>query len=107
MQLCGKTHPQAWGVQDRDSFRSLVPRHVSYQPDQGTLWTFTLRDVPRPLRAKLAVLRLFACYMQRRVREVRAQSVGRRGEVGATQGALTQHVPTGGDCGHACGTCLY
>ncbi|XP_055463631.1 inactive serine/threonine-protein kinase PLK5, partial [Psammomys obesus] len=43
--------------------------HVSYQPDQGTLWTFTLRDVPGPLRAKLAVLRLFACYMQRRLRE--------------------------------------
>ncbi|XP_051028677.1 inactive serine/threonine-protein kinase PLK5 [Acomys russatus] len=43
--------------------------HVSYQADQGTLWTFTLRDVPSPLRAKLAVLRLFACYMQRRLRE--------------------------------------
>ncbi|XP_060227100.1 inactive serine/threonine-protein kinase PLK5 isoform X2 [Meriones unguiculatus] len=43
--------------------------HVFYQPNQGTLWTFTLRDIPGPLRAKLAVLRLFACYMQRRLRE--------------------------------------
>ncbi|KAL1783818.1 inactive serine serine/threonine-protein kinase PLK5 isoform X1 [Sigmodon hispidus] len=49
--------------------------HVSYQPDQGTLWTFTLRDVPSSLRAKLAVLRLFACYMQRRLREERTVSV--------------------------------
>lgn len=57
--------------------RSLAPSHVSYQPDQGTLWTFALRDVPSPLRAKLAVLRLFDCYMQRRLREVRAWSVGR------------------------------
>ncbi|XP_027292494.2 inactive serine/threonine-protein kinase PLK5 isoform X1 [Cricetulus griseus] len=60
------------GVLFRDgSHMALRPPggHVSYQPDQGTLWTFTLRDVPRPLRAKLAVLRLFACYMQRRVRE--------------------------------------
>ncbi|XP_040594281.1 inactive serine/threonine-protein kinase PLK5 isoform X2 [Mesocricetus auratus] len=60
------------GVLFRDgSHMALRPPggHVSYQPDQGTLWTFTLRDVPSPLRAKLAVLRLFACYMQRRVRE--------------------------------------
>lgn len=60
------------------------PSHVSYQPDQGTVWTFALRDVPGPLRAKLAVLRLFACYMQRRLREVRARGVGRarRGRLG-------------------------
>ncbi|KAL6056906.1 hypothetical protein STEG23_003310 [Scotinomys teguina] len=60
------------GVLFRDgSHMALRPPggHVSYQPDQGTLWTFTLRDVPSPLRAKLAVLRLFACYMQRRLRE--------------------------------------
>nr|XP_048316247.1 inactive serine/threonine-protein kinase PLK5 isoform X3 [Myodes glareolus] len=60
------------GVLFRDgSHMALRPQggHVSYQPDQGTLWTFTLRDVPSPLRAKLAVLRLFACYMQRRLRE--------------------------------------
>lgn len=69
--------PQAWVIQDRVSFRSLVPSHVSYHPDQGTLWTFTVRDVPSPLRAKLAVLRLFDCYMQRHLKEVRAWSVGR------------------------------
>nr|XP_034343567.1 inactive serine/threonine-protein kinase PLK5 isoform X4 [Arvicanthis niloticus] len=60
------------GVLFRDgSHMALHPPggHISYQPDQGTLWTFTLRDVPGPLRAKLAVLRLFACYMQRRMRE--------------------------------------
>ncbi|CAH6779291.1 Plk5 [Phodopus roborovskii] len=60
------------GVLFRDgSHMALRPPggHVSYQPDQGTLWTFTLRDIPSPLRAKLAVLRLFACYMQKRVRE--------------------------------------
>ncbi|XP_031205123.1 inactive serine/threonine-protein kinase PLK5 isoform X1 [Mastomys coucha] len=60
------------GVLFRDgSHMALRPPggHVLYQPDQGTLWTFTLRDVPGPLRAKLAVLRLFACYMQRRLRE--------------------------------------
>ncbi|XP_028714440.1 inactive serine/threonine-protein kinase PLK5 [Peromyscus leucopus] len=60
------------GVLFRDgSHMALHPPggHVSYRPDQGTLWTFTLRDVPSPLRAKLAVLRLFACYMQRRLRE--------------------------------------
>ncbi|XP_052603143.1 LOW QUALITY PROTEIN: inactive serine/threonine-protein kinase PLK5 [Peromyscus californicus insignis] len=60
------------GVLFRDgSHMALRPPggHVSYQADQGTLWTFALRDVPSPLRAKLAVLRLFACYMQRRLRE--------------------------------------
>ncbi|XP_038934931.1 inactive serine/threonine-protein kinase PLK5 isoform X8 [Rattus norvegicus] len=60
------------GVLFRDgSHMALRPPggHVSYQPDQGTLWIFALRDVPGPLRAKLAVLRLFACYMQRRLRE--------------------------------------
>ncbi|CAO2641441.1 Inactive serine/threonine-protein kinase PLK5 [Lemmus lemmus] len=53
------------------SHMALRPQggHVSYQPDQGTLWTFTLRGVPSPLRAKLAVLRLFTCSMQRRLRE--------------------------------------
>ncbi|XP_038167496.1 inactive serine/threonine-protein kinase PLK5 isoform X1 [Arvicola amphibius] len=60
------------GVLFRDgSHMALRPQggHVSYQPDQGTLWTFALRDVPSPLRAKLAVLRLFVCYMQRRLRK--------------------------------------
>ncbi|KAH0514200.1 Inactive serine/threonine-protein kinase PLK5 [Microtus ochrogaster] len=60
------------GVLFRDgSHMALRPQggHVSYQPDQGTLWTFALRDVPSLLRAKLAVLRLFDCYMQRRLRE--------------------------------------
>ncbi|GAB1295345.1 Serine/threonine-protein kinase PLK [Apodemus speciosus] len=60
------------GVLFRDgSHMALRPPsgHVSYQPDRDTLCTFTLRDVPGPLRAKLAVLRLFACYMQRRLRE--------------------------------------
>ncbi|XP_041524638.1 inactive serine/threonine-protein kinase PLK5 isoform X3 [Microtus oregoni] len=60
------------GVLFRDgSHMALRPQggHVSYQPDQGSLWTFALRDVPSPLRAKLAVLRLFDCYMQRRLRE--------------------------------------
>lgn len=83
---CAGRHPQAWGIQDRGSCRSSVPRHVSYRPDQGTLWTFALRDVPSPLRAKLAVLRLFACYMQRRLREVRVCSVGRIGREVWTEG---------------------
>ncbi|XP_048196576.1 inactive serine/threonine-protein kinase PLK5 [Perognathus longimembris pacificus] len=42
---------------------------VCYLPAHGELHTFTPRAVPGPLRAKLAVLRLFACYMQRRLRE--------------------------------------
>lgn len=45
---------------------------VIYMPDRGRLETFALRDVPTLLGAKLAVLRLFARYMQRRLREVRA-----------------------------------
>lgn len=45
---------------------------VSYMPDRGKLEVFALRDVPSPLGAKLAVLRLFAGYMQQRLREVRA-----------------------------------
>lgn len=40
-------------------------------PDRGKLETFALRDVPSPLGAKLAVLRLFAGYMQQRLQEVR------------------------------------
>ncbi|TKC40801.1 hypothetical protein EI555_007826, partial [Monodon monoceros] len=42
---------------------------VIYMPDRGRLETFALRDVPTLLGAKLAVLRLFARYMQRRLRE--------------------------------------
>nr|KAF6349721.1 hypothetical protein mMyoMyo1_015374 [Myotis myotis] len=42
---------------------------VSYMPDRGKLEVFALRDVPSPLGAKLAVLRLFAGYMQQRLRE--------------------------------------
>uniref|UniRef100_A0A8C0W859 Serine/threonine-protein kinase PLK n=1 Tax=Castor canadensis TaxID=51338 RepID=A0A8C0W859_CASCN len=42
---------------------------VCYLPSRGDLQTFALRDVRGPLRAKLAVLRLLACYMQRRLRE--------------------------------------
>ncbi|XP_054442714.1 inactive serine/threonine-protein kinase PLK5 isoform X2 [Pteronotus mesoamericanus] len=42
---------------------------VSYMPDRGKLETFALRDVPSPLGAKLAVLRLFAGYMQQRLQE--------------------------------------
>ncbi|XP_069864715.1 inactive serine/threonine-protein kinase PLK5 [Dipodomys merriami] len=47
---------------------------VCYLPTQGKLQTFTPRAVPSPLRAKLAILRLFACYMQRRLREEGAPS---------------------------------
>ncbi|XP_070269966.1 inactive serine/threonine-protein kinase PLK5 isoform X3 [Myotis yumanensis] len=42
---------------------------VSYMPDRGKLEVFALRDVPSSLGAKLAVLRLFAGYMQQRLRE--------------------------------------
>ncbi|KAM9106626.1 inactive serine/threonine-protein kinase PLK5 [Megaptera novaeangliae] len=42
---------------------------VIYMPDRGKLETFALRDVPSLLGAKLAVLRLFARYMQRQLRE--------------------------------------
>ncbi|KAM4888886.1 inactive serine/threonine-protein kinase PLK5 isoform 2-T2 [Thomomys bottae] len=47
---------------------------ICYLPSQRELQTFTPRAVPGPLRAKLAVLRLFACYMQRRLREEGAPS---------------------------------
>ncbi|XP_077716826.1 inactive serine/threonine-protein kinase PLK5 isoform X1 [Canis aureus] len=43
---------------------------VCYVPGRGKLETFTPRDVPRPLAAKLAVLRLFTCCLRRRVRQV-------------------------------------
>lgn len=52
---------------------------VSYMPDRGKLEMFALRDVPSPLGAKLAVLRLFAGYMQQRLREVRAGGQGAGG----------------------------
>ncbi|KAB1259082.1 Inactive serine/threonine-protein kinase PLK5 [Camelus dromedarius] len=42
---------------------------VCYAPHRGNLETFTLRDVPGLLGTKLAVLRLFARYMQQRRRE--------------------------------------
>ncbi|XP_066133374.1 inactive serine/threonine-protein kinase PLK5 isoform X2 [Saccopteryx bilineata] len=42
---------------------------VSYMPYRGKLETFALRDIPSPLSAKLAVLRLFAGYMQQRLRK--------------------------------------
>uniref|UniRef100_H0XQV8 Serine/threonine-protein kinase PLK n=1 Tax=Otolemur garnettii TaxID=30611 RepID=H0XQV8_OTOGA len=42
---------------------------VCYMPDRGKLETFTLRDVPRLLGTKLAVLRLFACHMQQQLRK--------------------------------------
>lgn len=44
--------------------------HICYLPARGRLETFALRDVPRALGAKLAVLRLLTGYMQRRLREV-------------------------------------
>ncbi|KAM5188637.1 inactive serine/threonine-protein kinase PLK5 isoform 6-T6 [Callospermophilus lateralis] len=44
--------------------------HICYLPARGRLETFTLRDVPRALGAKLAVLQLLTSYMQRRLREV-------------------------------------
>ncbi|KAF3829655.1 hypothetical protein GH733_003919 [Mirounga leonina] len=46
---------------------------VSYMPARGKLETFTPRDVPSTLGAKLAVLRLFARCIQQRLREVRAR----------------------------------
>ncbi|XP_027981911.1 LOW QUALITY PROTEIN: inactive serine/threonine-protein kinase PLK5 [Eumetopias jubatus] len=42
---------------------------VSYVPARGKLETFTPRDVPSPLDAKLAVLRLSARRIQQRLRE--------------------------------------
>lgn len=54
---------------------------VSYRPDRGKLELLALRDVPSPLGAKLAILRLFAGYMQQRLREVRVEGpVGWRGQ---------------------------
>ncbi|XP_013850292.1 inactive serine/threonine-protein kinase PLK5 isoform X2 [Sus scrofa] len=44
---------------------------VYYAPDRGKLETFALRDVPSLLGAKLAILRLFASYLQQRLREER------------------------------------
>nr|XP_051684589.1 inactive serine/threonine-protein kinase PLK5 isoform X3 [Oryctolagus cuniculus] len=41
---------------------------VCYLPSRGRLETFTLRDVPSPLGAKLAVLRLLTHYLRRRRR---------------------------------------
>ncbi|KAB1259084.1 Inactive serine/threonine-protein kinase PLK5 [Camelus dromedarius] len=46
-----------------------TPSQVCYAPHRGNLETFTLRDVPGLLGTKLAVLRLFARYMQQRRRE--------------------------------------
>ncbi|XP_023572932.1 inactive serine/threonine-protein kinase PLK5 isoform X2 [Octodon degus] len=46
---------------------------VCYLPARGKLKAFTLRDMPNSLGAKLAVLRFFTCYMQRRLREEGAQ----------------------------------
>ncbi|KAM5237876.1 inactive serine/threonine-protein kinase PLK5 [Ctenodactylus gundi] len=45
---------------------------VCYRPHLGKLETFALRDTPRALGPKLAVLRLVAGSMQRRLREERA-----------------------------------
>ncbi|XP_029773021.1 inactive serine/threonine-protein kinase PLK5 isoform X2 [Suricata suricatta] len=42
---------------------------ICYASARGKLETFAPRDVPRPLGAKLAVLRLFARYLQQRRRE--------------------------------------
>uniref|UniRef100_A0A8D2BL13 Serine/threonine-protein kinase PLK n=1 Tax=Sus scrofa TaxID=9823 RepID=A0A8D2BL13_PIG len=44
---------------------------IYYAPDRGKLETFALRDVPSLLGAKLAILRLFASYLQQRLREER------------------------------------
>ncbi|XP_047387703.1 inactive serine/threonine-protein kinase PLK5 [Sciurus carolinensis] len=43
--------------------------HICYLPARARLETFAARDALSVLGAKLAVLRLFACYMQRRLRE--------------------------------------
>ncbi|XP_011928301.1 PREDICTED: inactive serine/threonine-protein kinase PLK5 isoform X2 [Cercocebus atys] len=45
------------------------PSQVCYMPGRGKLETFTLRNVPGPLCAKLAVLQLFAGCLKRRLRE--------------------------------------
>ncbi|XP_021100799.1 inactive serine/threonine-protein kinase PLK5 isoform X4 [Heterocephalus glaber] len=42
---------------------------VCYLPTRGKLETFAPRYVPSQLGAKLAVLRLFTCYMERQLRE--------------------------------------
>lgn len=42
---------------------------VCYLPARGKLETLSPRDTPNRLGAKLAVLRLLTCYMQRRLRE--------------------------------------
>lgn len=69
--------PRASSAQDRgcDSGHHPVPHpsQVSYMPARGKLETFTPRDVPSALGAKLAVLRLFARRIQQRLREVRAR----------------------------------
>lgn len=49
-----------------------TPSPVCYVPGRGKLETFTPRDVPGPLGAELAVLRLCARCIQQGLREVRA-----------------------------------
>jgi hypothetical protein len=74
--------PEVGGMVDgkvstgRHSHTPLARSQVCYLPSRGDLQTFALRDVRGPLRAKLAVLRLLACYMQRRLREVRSGRAG-------------------------------
>uniref|UniRef100_A0A8C0R2X5 Serine/threonine-protein kinase PLK n=1 Tax=Canis lupus dingo TaxID=286419 RepID=A0A8C0R2X5_CANLU len=68
---CSPTGPS--GATQRVSGHSILGAaggdRVCYVPGRGKLETFTPRDVPRPLAAKLAVLRLFTCCLRRRVRQ--------------------------------------
>lgn len=64
-----------------------IPSRVCYVPGRGKLETFTPRDVPRPLAAKLAVLRLFTCCLRRRVRQVSQVRRGGRARWGGPGGA--------------------
>lgn len=62
---------------------------VCYLPSRGRLETFALRDVPSPLGAKLAVLRLLThCLRRRQRREVRGRG-GRWGRAPALALTLT------------------
>lgn len=60
----------------------LISSQVCYLPARGKLETLSPRDTPNRLGAKLAVLRLLTCYMQRRLREVRPGLGGGGGGLG-------------------------
>ena len=73
--VLGRQVPRIEAVAASTALYPLSSR-VCYASARGKLDTFTPRDAPSPLGAKLAVLRLLARYMQQRPREVRARRGG-------------------------------